>query len=96
MNNGVDVELCSLAYASIDDAAATILRLGRFTELAKLDVTSAYHMVPLHPDDRLLLEMKWKGEVFVDSALPFGLRSAPKIFSGGGRIGVDFAHQGGL
>ena len=25
--------------------------------------------------------MRWKGEVFVDSALPFGLRSAPKVFT---------------
>ena len=72
---------CSLAYASIDDAAATIVRLGRFTELAKLDIASAYRVVPVHPDDRLLLGMRWKGEVFVDSALPFGLRSAPKVFT---------------
>ena len=81
MNDGVDVELCSLAYASIDDAATTILRLGRFTKQAKLDIASAYRMVPVHPDDRLLLGMRWKGEVFVDSALPFGLRSAPKVFT---------------
>ena len=97
VNDGVEVKLCSLAYASIDDAAATILRLGRFTELAKLDIASAYRVVPVHPDDRLLLGMRWKGEVFVDSALPFGLRSAPKVFnSSGGLVGVDLAHQGGL
>ena len=38
-------------------------------------------MVPVHPDDRPLLGMVWEGELFTDSALPFGLRSAPKIFS---------------
>ena len=37
-------------------------------------------MTPVHPDDRLLLGMEWKGQLFVDTALPFGLRSAPKVF----------------
>ena len=37
--------------------------------------------MPVHPEDRPLLGMAWKGKLFVDTALPFGLRSAPKIFS---------------
>ncbi len=43
-----------------------------------MDVKSAYRNVPVHPDDRWLLGMLWEG---VDTALPFGLRSAPKIFT---------------
>ena len=31
--------------------------------------------------DRHLLGMKWDGEVYLDSALLFGLRSAPIIFT---------------
>ena len=38
-------------------------------------------MVPVHPDDHSLLGVRWGEEVFIDTALPFGLRSAPKIFS---------------
>ena len=49
--------------------------------IAKLDIDAAYRMVPVHPADRLLLGMQWDGSIFVDSRLPFGLRSAPKIFS---------------
>ena len=30
--------------------------------------------------DRPLLGMQWDGHFFMDTALPFGLRSAPKIF----------------
>lgn len=81
MNDGVDKELCSLQYASIDDASSTVLRLGRFSELAKIDIASAYRIVPVHPEDRPLLGMKWKGALFVDMALPFCLRSAPKTFT---------------
>ena len=42
---------------------------------------AAYRNVPIHPDDRWLLGMSWEGRVYVDAALPFGLRSAPIIFS---------------
>eukprot|EP00731_Ephydatia_muelleri_P007126 Em0003g1374a len=36
---------------------------------------------PRHPDDRPLLGIEWKGSVYCDAMLPFGLRSAAKIFS---------------
>ena len=42
---------------------------------------SAYHIVPVHPEDRQFLGMQWKGKLFIDTALPFGLRSAPKLFN---------------
>ena len=38
-------------------------------------------MVPVHPDDQSLLGISWHGNSFVDRALQFGLRSAPKIFN---------------
>ena len=45
-----------------------------------MDVKSAYRNVPVHPDDRHLLGMRWRNEVYVDTTLHFGLRSAPIIF----------------
>ena len=81
VNDGIEPDLCSLKYASIDDAVEVVLKKGKGTKLAKLDLESAYRMVPVHPQDRHLLGMRWDGEVYVDSALPFGLRSAPKIFT---------------
>lgn len=47
----------------------------------KLDLKSAYCIIPVNPDDHPLLAISWKGSTFVDRALPFGLRSASKIFS---------------
>ena len=41
--------------------------------MAKLDVESAYRMVAFHPTDRLLLDIIWKGKLYVDTALLFGL-----------------------
>jgi len=55
--------------------------LGRLALLAKFDNASAYRVVPVHPDERMLLGMVWRDQLYVDGALPFGLRSAPKLFT---------------
>ncbi len=70
-----------MLYVVVDDAVKIIVRLGRGTVLAKFDLESAYRAVPVHPQDRLLLGMTWNGQQYVDGALPFGLRSAPKLFT---------------
>ena len=81
VNSGTDQRICSLVYTSVDSAARQIVSLGRGTHLAKLDLESAYRMLPIHPDDQPLLGMKWRDRVWIDTTLPFGLRSAPKIFN---------------
>ncbi len=81
VNDGIDPKLCSLSYVSVEDAARMVVESGRGAYLAKADIKQAYRMVPVHPQDRHLLGMVWDGSLFVDSALPFGLRSAPKIFN---------------
>ena len=81
MNDGISSNLCSLHYASVDDAVDIIKKLGRGTQLVKLDVKDAYRIVPVHPSDCHLLGIRWRDRTYVDRALPFGLRSAPKIFS---------------
>ena len=81
VNDGIPKELCSLGYMSVDDVVAQVLKLGKGSELAKVDVQQAYRNVPVHPGDRHLLDMEWQGRVFIDGALPFGLRSAPLLFT---------------
>ena len=67
-----------MRYASVLDAVDLIRQLGRGTQL---DLKNAYRMVPMRPDDHQLLGIRWGQDIFIDTALPFGLRSAPKIFS---------------
>ena len=81
VNDGIDKELCSLSYTSVDIIGKKVLSLGKGSLLAKMDIKQAYRMIPVHPDDRHLLGMRWQGAVYVDKALPFGLRSASIIFS---------------
>ena len=81
VNDGISPELCSLQYVRVDDVAKQLLELGPGALMAKMDIKSAYRIVPVHPQDRFLLGMQWEDRVYVDAALPFGLRSAPKIFN---------------
>ena len=55
VNEGIARELCSLHYASMDDAVVFVQHWGAGTLLAKLDLEKAYRMVPVHPDDHWLL-----------------------------------------
>ena len=81
VNDGIAKELCSLSYLSIDEVADRIHKVGRGVLMAKFDLKTAYQNVPVHPDDRMLLGIMWRGQLYVDKVLPFGLRSAPKIFN---------------
>ena len=49
--------------------------------MAKLDIKSAYRLILVHPCDQHLLGIEWKGTQYVDGSLPFGLCSAPKVFT---------------
>ena len=81
VNNSIEKDICSLSYTSVDVVADKVLALGRGAMLAKMDIKQTYRMVPIHPQDCHLLGMRWEGMVYVDKTLPFGLQSAPIIFS---------------
>ena len=51
VNDGVYEHLCSLKYASVDDAIGIIIRLGRGS---LMDVRKAYRNIPVYRADRLL------------------------------------------
>ena len=80
VNDGIDTDAASLEYVTLDVVAEAILAIGKGAMLGKCDVKSAYWLVPVHPGDWTLLGIKWRGSVYLDTVLPFGLRSAPKIF----------------
>ena len=80
-NNGISRDLTSVKYPYFYQSARLIMEAGVGAQLSKIDIKDAYCIVPVHPDDCLLLGMKWQGQYFLDIHLPFGLRSAPKIFT---------------
>jgi hypothetical protein len=81
VNSGIDPELCSLSYISVDRVAMVAASYTAGALLAKVDIESAYRLIPVHPQDHPLQAMEWRGHLYVDPMLPFGLRSAPTIFN---------------
>ena len=81
VNDGIDPCICSLRYITVDEVARVAQALGPGALMAKIDIRAAYHLVPVHPDDRLLLGFQWRDALYIDGMLPFGRRSAPKIFT---------------
>ncbi len=81
MNDGVDPAWCSMEYTSVWKVAGVAQRIGQGLLLAKLDVASAYRLVPVHPQDCLLFGIQWHDFVYIDCSLPFGSRSPPKCFT---------------
>ena len=81
VNDGIPSSLNSIQYITVDDAAQRIISLGLGTQMAKIDIRSAFHLIPVHPTDKHLLGMKWKEHTFIDTCLPFGLHSTPKLFN---------------
>ena len=81
VNDGIPSQLCTLTYVTIDDTVLSILKSGRSTLLAKIDIKNAFRLLPVHPADCHLLGMKWRGYVYIDHCIPFGLRSTSKLFN---------------
>ena len=63
VNDAIDLALCSLSYITVDQVAQKALSLGKGAFIAKTDIKTAYRLVPVHPNDRRWLGMKWEGEV---------------------------------
>lgn len=74
VNNSIPSEWSTLSYVSVDYVVDQLLDRTGEVWLAKMDVL-------VHPEDRWLLGMEWQGHTYVDTALPFGLRSAPLLFT---------------
>ena len=74
VNDGISKELSSLSYGSVDDIVDTILSLGQGALLAKIDIRSACRVVPVHPDDRMLLGMVWH---YLDDFIVLGPPGTP-------------------
>ena len=49
--------------------------------VASIDLSDAYHHVPIHPHSRKYLRFCHRSQVFQFTSLPFGLATAPQVFT---------------
>ena len=83
INDFIDPFSYSLKYCSIDDACTIINKLGPGALLSKINLKDAFRLIPIQSSDWNLLGICWRQKFYIDTCLPFGLRSAPYLFNRG-------------
>ncbi|KAM4807895.1 uncharacterized protein WCC33_000858 [Rhinophrynus dorsalis] len=72
VNEALEKELCSVQYQSFDEALEIVKGVGPGAMLAKVDVESAFRLLPLHPSSFKYTGCCVKGKFYVDKCLPMG------------------------
>ena len=79
INDHIPKDPYSLSYVRVDDAINIIQSLGRGAFMAKTDLKSTFHLIPIHPDDWSLLGIYWQSQYYVGGAVASWLaRSTPE------------------
>ena len=81
INDYISKEEYTLHYSTIDDAVNLLSHFGPSALMAKVDLKSAFRIIPVARQDWELLGLFWRGNYYIDTCLPFGLRSAPFLFN---------------
>ena len=81
INDFIDSNTYTLSYCTVNDAYTIINKLGRGALLSKIDFKNAFGLIPVRQEDWNLLGIYWKSEYYINTCLPFGLRSAPFLFN---------------
>ena len=62
----------------------------------KIDLQDAYFHVPIHPSSRKYLRFAFENSVYHFQVLPFGLNTAPQIFTRLGHTVTSYLHRQGI
>jgi hypothetical protein len=81
VNDGIPREYGTLVYETLNDAVQLVAQAGKGAVMMKRDLKAAFRHIPINPCDYWLLLFEWNTQYFVDMFLPFGLRTAPRIFN---------------
>ena len=87
VNNCISQEDSETVLASFDDAVSMLaeipvneIKRRKPIMLSKIDVKSAYRLVPVREEDWHCLGMMWRGKYYYDAVLVFGLASACQLW----------------
>ncbi|XP_073721045.1 uncharacterized protein [Misgurnus anguillicaudatus] len=80
VNSLIPLSEFSLHYHDVDQAISLIKSAGPGAWLAKIDITSAFKVMPINPDFWHLFGVLWREKYYFAVRLTFGCKSSPKIF----------------
>ena len=80
VNSYIDPELSSVSYSSLDNIFDKINELGNNVLLSKMDIKSAFRLLPIYPGDFGLMGIYVDGNYLVDKCLPMGCSISCRLF----------------
>ena len=80
VNDSIPREFSAVSYSNIQDAISFIKSSPQTVFMAKLDIESAFRIMPIAPADRPLLGFRWRSLYYMDAVLPMGCSSSCAIF----------------
>lgn len=69
------------SHFKIEDLRTTLKLMSRNCYMATIDIKDAYHFIKIHPESRKFLRFEWKNKLYECNVLPFGLSTAPYVFT---------------
>ena len=63
---------CAVKYEDFDVVASLIIKNGPGCYVGKVDIESAFRIIPIHPSDYWLLGMNFENKFYFDKRLPMG------------------------
>ena len=81
VNDFIPKKISAIQYSTVQDAIRFIKQQpGNQVFVAKVDIESAFRIIPVSPLDQPLLGFQWKGKFFMDAVLLMGVYSTCATF----------------
>lgn len=74
-------EFIEYHHFKMDTFESTVKIIKKDCYLASIDLRHAYHSVPIAKEHQKFLRFLWNGKIFQYTCLPFGISSAPRVFT---------------
>jgi hypothetical protein len=85
-NGRIPPALGKTVFPTFVQAARAIDDAGPDAHLALFDVQAAFRLLPLHHEAFARMVMCWEDKYFVDTCVPFGLRTGPALYNKFGEL----------
>lgn len=91
LNNFVKKE-----HFKMDDWRTVVKLMQKDWFMCTIDLKDAYYLIPIHQSSRKYLRFEFKNDLYEFCCLPFGLSSAPYVFTKIMKPIVSFLHKQGI
>ena len=80
VNYFIDEKLTTVQYSKFDNVISIIQSLGEHVKIGKIDIKSAFRLLPCYPGDFDLLSFKIGDTHYIDKCMPMGCSTSCSTF----------------